>query len=99
MRPVMEIVVQPGCDGSAQLVGAVPVAKPDELLLERADEALDDGIAGRATDGREGVVELPARTERSAVGAGVLRAVVGAQLDTVGHVLGRAERGDELRLD
>ena len=99
MRPVVEVVVEPGGDGSTQLGGAVPVAKPDELLLERADEALDDGIAGRASDGREGVEEPPARAERRAVGAGVLRAVVGAQLDPVGHVLGRAERGDELRFD
>src|SRR5215475_9955445 len=82
MRPVVEVVVQPGGDGSAQFVSTVPVAQPDELFLERADEALDDGVAGRATDGREGVGELPAPAERLAVGAGVLRAVVGAQLDT-----------------
>src|SRR5690606_5961235 len=48
---------------------------------------------------REGVRELPARAERLAVRAGVLRAVVGAQLDALGHVLRAAERVDELRFD
>jgi hypothetical protein len=74
MRPVVVVVVQPGGDGDAQLLGAVPVAEPEQLLLEGADEALDD-----------------------AVGAGVLRAVIGAQLDALGHVVGRAEGVDDAR--
>jgi hypothetical protein len=39
----------------AELVEAVPVAQPDELLLECADEALDDGVAGGPPDGRVAV--------------------------------------------
>src|SRR5690606_23355999 len=99
MWTVVEVVVQPRRDRGTQLVGALPVAEPDELLLERADEALDDGVAGRTRNGRERVRELPARAERLAVRAGVLRAVIGAQLDALGHVLRAAERVDELRFE
>src|SRR5690606_33105878 len=45
------------------------------------------------------VSDAPARAERVAVGARVLRTVVSAQLDALGHVRWRPERVDELSLD
>jgi hypothetical protein len=42
MRPCGVVVMQPRDDGRANLVETVPVAEPDERLLERADESLDD---------------------------------------------------------
>lgn len=55
-------------------------------------------FSGRATDRRVGVQELPLRAEVLAVGARVLRAVVGAQLDALGGRR-RAERRHEPRFD
>lgn len=99
MRALAVAVAQPGGDGEAEFVGAVPAPQPDQLLLERADETFDDGVAGRSADGREGVQQVPVPAELVAVGTGVLRPVVGADLDAVGDIVGRTERRDELGLE
>ncbi|GAB4217454.1 MAG: hypothetical protein OHK0013_44970 [Sandaracinaceae bacterium] len=94
----MVVAVEPARDGHAQLVGGLPAPKPHEHLLHRADEALRDGVARGPADWRKGVVDVPALAEVVAIGAGVLRAVVGAGLDVARDVRRCAERLAKLEL-
>jgi hypothetical protein len=85
MRPVMVVwcsqaVVAAGSSSALSSHGARATSP------EGADEALDDGVAGRATHGRRTCGRAASVAERAVVGAGVLRAVIGAQFDAVGHM-------------
>src|SRR4051812_7928540 len=79
------VAVEPDADCCAQLIDVVPVARPDQLDLERLDESLGNGVARGPTHGSEGLLKMPVPAQFLAICAGVLRPVVGPQLQAVGY--------------
>ncbi len=58
----------PGRQLALQLGDRGPVAQPDALQLHRQDGALGDCVAGRATDGGEGLLDVPGSGQKGETG-------------------------------
>ena len=79
MGALFVVDAPPGVERRAHFFDAVQLAEPEALFFDGPDDTLGDGVARRAADGGEGVVQAPARAELVAVGTGVLGAMIGPE--------------------
>ena len=84
VRALLVVAGHSRLDGGADLVGGVPVAQPDVLLLERPDHAFEDGVSGRPLNGGEGVEEVPLADKLAAVLASLLGGITGRMAALIG---------------